>query len=104
MSFEVFCKRQSDYFDTHSNNLRVKLKFLAQHDVYGWKFHDRFLIFVPYESTDMPEVYSLGTSVNILGKNHHIIQKVTNPREISNNFEELWKLLDNGKCVVKEFK
>lgn len=104
MNFEVFCKRQSDYFDTHSNNLRVKLKFLAQHDVYGWKFHDRFLIFVPYESTDMPEVYSLGTSVNILGKNHHIIQKVTNPREISNNFEELWKLLDNGKCVVKEFK
>ena len=104
MDFEIFCKQQSDYFDTHSNNLRVKLKFLAQHGVYGWKFHDRFLIFVPYESTDIPEVYSLGTSVNILGENHHIIQKVTNPREIFNNFEELWKLLDNGKCVIKEFK
>ena len=104
MTFELFCKLQSDYFDIHSNNLRVKLKFLAQHGVYGWKFHDRFLIFVPYESTDLPEVYSLGTSVNILGENHHIIQKVTNPREIFNNFEELWKLLDNGKCVVKEFK
>ena len=104
MSFEIFCKQQSNYFDTHSNNLRVRLKFLAQHDRYGWKFHDRFLIFVPYDLTDMPDVYSLGTSVNILGSNHHIIQKVTNPREIYNNFEELWKLLDNGKCVVKEFK
>lgn len=103
-SFEQFCEDQKKCFEQKSNNLRVKLKFLAQHDGYGWKFHDRFLIFVPYDSTDLPIVYSLGTSINSVGKDHHIIQKVTNPREILDNFDELWNLLDNGKCLVAEFK
>lgn len=101
--FDSFRKEQKLYFMNNSNNLGVKMKFLAQHDNYGWKFHDRFLIFVPQASVDLPIVYSLGTSVNIIGKDHHIIQKVTNPREILNNFEELWKLLDNENCIVAEF-
>ena len=104
MTFEYFCKKQEEYFESHSNNLRIKLKFLAQHDGYGWKFHDRFLIFLPSDPSELPDVFSLGTSVNSVGNNHHIIQKVTNPREIYENFEELWALLDNGKCLVKEFK
>lgn len=103
-SFKSFCRKQKECFENKSNNLRVKLKFLAQHDGYGWKFHDRFLLFVPHDSTDLPTVYSLGTSINSLGKNHHIIQKVTNPRKILSNFEELWALLDNGECLVAEFK
>ena len=103
-SFKSFCQEQKECFENKSNNLRVKLKFLAQHDGYGWKFHDRFLLFVPHDLTDLPTVYSLGTSINSLGKNHHIIQKVTNPREILGNFEELWALLDNGECLVAEFK
>ncbi|MBP5406571.1 hypothetical protein J6Z19_05405 [bacterium] len=101
--FDSFRKEQKLYFMNNSNNLGVKMKFLAQHDNYGWKFHDRFLIFVPQASTDLPIVYSLGTSVNIIGKNHHIIQKVTNPKEILENFEELWKSLDNENCIVAEF-
>lgn len=100
--FESFCKEQKQAFLDNSNNLRVSLKFLAQHGIYGWRFHDRFLIFIPKDNSDLPIVYSLGTSVNSLGKEHHIVQKVTNPREILNNFEELWSLLDNGECIVTE--
>ena len=102
-NFDSFRKEQKLYFMNNSNNLGVKMKFLAQHGNYGWKFHDRFLIFVPQAPTDLPIVYSLGTSVNIIGKNHHIIQKVTNPKEILENFEELWKSLDNENCIVAEF-
>ena len=100
--FDEFCKESKVLFK-ESNNLNISLKFLAQHDNYGWKFHDRFLIFIPYESSQLPEVYSLGISVNQIGEKHHIIQKVTDSREILKNFEELWKELDNGACCVVEF-
>jgi hypothetical protein len=100
--FEEFCKKSRVLFK-ESNNLNVSLKFLAQHDNYGWKFHDRFLIFIPYESSRLPEVYSLGISVNQIGEKHHIIQKVTDSREILKNFEELWQELDNKACCVVEF-
>lgn len=100
--FEEFCKESRVLFKD-SNNLNISLKFLAQHDNYGWKFHDRFLIFIPYESSQLPEAYSLGISVNQIGEKHHIIQKVTDSREILKNFEELWKELDNEACCVVEF-
>ena len=103
-NFESFCSDQKNIFETCSNNLGVTLKFLAQHDRYGWKFHDRFLILIPKDSTQLPDVYSLGTSVNSVGKEHHIIQKVTDPKVITNNFEQLWKVLNNKDCVVVEIK
>lgn len=91
-------------FHRFSNNLNVTMKFLVQHGDYGRKFHDRFLILVPIDDTALPVVYSLGTSVNSLGKYHHIIQKITNPRIILANFEELWLELDNGNCCIVEYK
>lgn len=100
--FDKLCEESKEAFK-QSNNLNVNMKFLAQHDDYGWKFHDRFLIFVPYESTQLPEAYSLGISVNQIGGKHHIIQKVTDSREILKNFEDLWKELDNEECCVVEF-
>ena len=63
-TFTDFCNEENDFFKTHSNNLRVKMKYLAQHGTFGWKFHDRFLIFVPHDITDIPTVYSLGISVS----------------------------------------
>lgn len=102
-TFTDFCNEENDFFKTHSNNLRVKMKYLAQHGTFGWKFHDRFLIFVPHDITDIPTVYSLGISVNEIGNSHHIVQKVPDPRKILNNFEELWAALDNGQCLVTEF-
>jgi len=97
--FNKFCNRNRQIFK-QSNNKNVRLKFLAQHGHYGWKFHDRFMILVPQDSTKLPETYSLGISVNQLGMSHHIIQKVTNSKAILNHFEELWQELDNDKCCV----
>lgn len=94
---------QKEYFLSHSNNLNVKLKFLGQHDGYGFKFHDRFIIFIPYDPTNIPTVYSLGISVNQLGSSHHMIQKVPDPRLILHNFELLWNELDNTDCLIMEF-
>lgn len=102
-TFLNFCEQQKQCFLNNSNNLNVKMKFLAQHDIYGWDFHDRFLILVPKRISDLPIVYSLGISVNQLGNSHHTIQKVPDSRKILTNFEELWMLLDNGKCLVAEF-
>ncbi len=86
-----------------SNNYGVHLKLLAHHDGFGWEFHDRFLILVPKNATQLPQVYSLGISVNQLGNSHHIIQQVPNPRIILKNFEELWEALDNDDCRVISF-
>lgn len=91
-------------FSALSNNIGINLKFLAQHDEYGWDFHDRFLILTPAEDTQLPEVYSLGTSVNMLGKTHHMIQKVTNPNVILHNFDDLWDKLNNSNCLLIEYK
>lgn len=102
--FEKVVKEQQEYFLSHSNNLKVKLKFLGQHDNYGFKFHDRFLILVPIDSSIIPIVYSLGISVNQLGASHHMIQKVADPRLILHNFELLWNELDRKECLIQEFK
>ena len=101
--FSDYKEKIQNKFKCLSNNHRVNLKLLARHDNYGWEFHDRFLIFVPKDAFVLPEVYSLGISVNQLGKHHHIIQKVPNPRIILENFEELWRELDNDACCVTQF-
>lgn len=101
-AFDAFRKYNQTIFKL-SNNKKINLKFLAQHDNYGLKFHDRFLILVPFEETRMPEVYSLGISINQIGESHHIIQKVTNSREILKNFEELWLQLNNEDCCIVDF-
>lgn len=83
-----------------SNNLGLKLEFRCQRPGYGWAFHDRFLIFPATE--DRPaKAYSLGTSVNSFGKNHHhILQELSHPQRVVDAFEELWKVLDNNNCIV----
>lgn len=103
-SFEKYKNEIISDFENLSNNLNINLKFLAQHDTYGWEFHDRFLIIVPVEDTQLPDVYSLGTSVNILGRTHHIIQKVTNPNIIYHNFQRLWNDLDNDECILVNYE
>ncbi|RXJ54136.1 VPA1262 family N-terminal domain-containing protein [Candidatus Marinarcus aquaticus] len=73
-------------------NLEVRGKI----DNNGYDFHDRFLIF-PLEK---PKVWSLGTSVNSLGKSHHIMQEVKHAQHILNTFNDLWKKLDKEECLI----
>lgn len=85
-------------FQKSSNHLGINLEFRCQHENYGWKFHDRFLIF-PSPSEE-PKVWSLGISVNGLGKEHHILQLVSNPQNIIDAFDELWEALDSDECII----
>ena len=62
--------------------------------------HDRFLIFPPIDNQSRPIVYSLGTSLNGLGKKHHLVQRVAYPELIFNEFERLW----NNKDIGNDFK
>ena len=45
-------------------------------------------------------MWSLGTSVNSFGKKHQILQQVSNPRYILDDFEELWAALEDGSCQI----
>ncbi len=90
-----------------NNNFGINLEFRLQHGSYGWSFHDRFLIFPEVNGSEeinsKVEAWSLGTSINSLGKAHHIVQKVANPRNILDAFNELWAELNNINCLVSKF-
>lgn len=73
-------------------NLEIRRKFKN----YGSPFHDRFLIF-PLER---PKVWSLGISVNELGKSHHILQEIQHAQHILNAFNTMWDELNHEECVV----
>ncbi len=91
-------KLQVEGFQYSSNNIGINLEFRCQHSNFGWKFHDRFLIF-PSPSGE-PKVWSLGISVNGLGKEHHILQLVSNPQNIIDAFNELWCQLNHEECII----
>lgn len=59
-------------------------------------FHDRFIIF-PQAIDEPVRAWSLGTSVNSLGKSHHIIQEVEDGQIIADVFEEMW-----GQSICNE--
>lgn len=62
------------------------------------KFHDRFLICI--DKNNQINVWSLGTSINSLGKNHHIISLVSKPHEIYNSFNALWDKLGSEENLI----
>jgi hypothetical protein len=87
-----------------NNNFGVNLDFRVQHSEYGWKFHDRFLIFPNVHEGDSiagkVRVWSLGTSINSLGKKHHILQEISNSRSLLDAFNELWNELIHPSCII----
>lgn len=100
-SIVSFIKREKNKFlENSNNNLGVQLEYRVAHSKYGFDFHDRFLFLIPKDADEMPTVFSLGTSINSLGKSHHLIQQAPDPRNIIETFNELWELLDNDKCLI----
>jgi hypothetical protein len=93
--FNKFKSNQKEYLLSHSNNLGIILEFRTTHDTNGFNFHDRFLFFIPKDTEAFPTVYSLGTSINSLGKAHHIIQRIPDSRKLVHTFQELWELLNH---------
>lgn len=91
--------QQKNIFNTVGNNhYGLHLEFRVTHGKIGWGFHDRFLIF-PREEQE-PRAYSLGTSINSMGKDHHILQKVSHGRAVADAFQELWNQLDANQFLV----
>jgi hypothetical protein len=97
-----FKESEKDKF-LSQKNLGINLEFRAVHDNIGFNFHDRFLFFIPNEPDKIPIVYSLGTSINSLGKKHHLIMQTVYPRNIVKAFKELWQELasDKESLIIK---
>lgn len=96
---EDFINKQRKLLNGVASNWRgLKLEYRAKHGQAGWAFHDRFLIFPRVEDTAL--AWSLGTSVNSVGKAHHILQQVDNGQLILEAFEELWNELDKPEHLV----
>lgn len=80
-----------------SNWRGLRLEYRIRCNV-GWDFHDRFLIFPGGD--DGARAWSLGTSVNGVGKAHHILQQVDNGQLVLDAFVELWNLLSGPDQLV----
>ena len=81
------------------SNLRgLNLEFRMRTGSAGWGFHDRFLIFPAADRA--PLAWSLGTSINSLGGQHHILQRVDDGQRIMDAFAELWSALDQPEHLI----
>ncbi|EOB6553932.1 VPA1262 family N-terminal domain-containing protein [Vibrio parahaemolyticus] len=98
-SKSVFDKYQLEFKSlTPETTMGINLKFRSPRNNYGWSFHDRFLIFP--NVNNLPMAWSLGTSVNSFGQEHHILQKCGDARLILDAFNELWNEIDKDDCLV----
>jgi hypothetical protein len=99
---DIIAEYQVPLNNPNHNNHFLNLEFRIQHTSFGWAFHDRFLIF-PSGELKRPQVYSLGTSINSYGENHHILQEVSHPQPVVDAFNELWDKLNKPDCLVWKF-
>lgn len=75
------------------------IEYRSAHGPRAWDFHDRFLIF-PKSKVEPAKAWSLGTSVNSLGKTHHILQQVDNAQLIADAFQALWNAVDHPDNLI----
>lgn len=94
-----FVERQRHQFENLVSDFRAfKLEFRIKRGQAGWRFHDRFLIFP--NAQNGTRAWSLGTSVNSLGIQHHILQETSNAQLIAQAFTELWDALGHPDCCI----
>lgn len=91
--------QQQEIMNSRSNHYGIHVEMRCQRGNFGYPFHDRFLMNLS-EDSGGPQVWSLGTSVNSLGKKHHVIQSVEHPQILVDAFEELWEELSDPQCLV----
>ncbi|HEY8008766.1 MAG TPA: VPA1262 family N-terminal domain-containing protein [Methylocella sp.] len=94
-----FLTKQRETFERAGGNLRgLRLEYRGRNGAQGWEFHDRFLIFP--KTNEGPLAWSLGASVNSVGKQHHILQKVGDGQLIADAFLDLWDALDRPEHLI----
>ena len=100
LSIEQLIQQQRTLLSHPLNrNHSLNLEFRTQYSEHGYGFHDRFLLFPGY-GRQPPKVYTLGTSVNAMGKSHHILQLVPHPQPVIDAFYDLWDRLQHPDCLV----
>jgi hypothetical protein len=96
----TFAEKQRAVFVAARSNFRgLRLEYRIKTGSAGWSFHDRFLIF-PGEEGEGALAWALGTSVNSLGKRHHILQQVDNGQLVMDAFNSLWDELDQPDHLI----
>ncbi len=99
LSPDLWESKQAARLDIAKGNCQgLNLEFRIRKGGAGWPFHDRFIIFPNKEAPAI--AWSLGTSVNSLGRQHHILQKVSNGEMIANAFLDLWDKLAAPQYLV----
>lgn len=76
----------------------LELEYRTVRNGYGVPFHDRYIM-LKY-SINADRVWSLGASINSIGKCHSIIQIVETPDAILDLFEKMWLETENENCVL----
>jgi hypothetical protein len=96
---ERFVQKQRAILAGVQSNWRgFRLEFRARLGQAGWGFHDRFLILPQHDGAAL--AWSLGTSVNSLGTEHHILQQVDDGQLIANAFVDLWDKLSAPEHLI----
>jgi hypothetical protein len=98
-SKSTFAELQRSVFGSAGSRFRgLRLEFRVRTGQAGWPFHDRFLIFPDTQEGAL--AWSLGASVNSMGRQHHILQRVDNGQMIVDAFNELWDALSGPDHLV----
>lgn len=90
--------QQKKLQNNNGNFYGLNLEFRARIGATGLGFHDRFIIFPKTLSGTL--AWSLGTSINSLGKKHHILQQVDDGQLVADAFLELWNQLDQPEHLI----
>jgi hypothetical protein len=94
-----FAERQrQELTAAESNNLGLRFEYRMKAGQDGWPFHDRFLIFPKEDGSAL--AWSLGISVNQIGRSHHILQRVDDGRRIMDAFLDLWNELTKPEHLI----
>lgn len=92
-------REQVERLETAKGNCHgLQLEFRIREGSAGWGFHDRFIIFPRAQGGAL--AWSLGTSINSFGDEHHILQKVQHGEAIAQAFLDLWGKLEKQKYLI----
>jgi hypothetical protein len=91
-------RQRQELTAAESNNLGLRFEYRMKAGQDGWPFHDRFLIFPKEDGSAL--AWSLGISVNQIGRSHHILQRVDDGRRIMDAFLDLWDELAKPEHLI----
>jgi len=101
LTISAYITGQRQVLDAATGNfLGLRLEYRIPYKVQSAKFHDRFLIFPRKEGGHF--AWSLGTSINSLGRAHHILQRVDDGQRVSDAFQQLWNRMGPAHVVWKK--